>query len=288
MADQSISEAAERLCNEALELRRSGNSPSDIEHQLQQSVQTTVASEVRRQVYDLAVRLFEERSVWVNTTAVATQEEGNNVPVNDAIAEEQRPHPQGDPRDQQIQRLMESVAAMESQIRAFQSSLATPAPTSTEGLTPWANLPTKKFQLTKLSDIGKFSGNRRNYRTFRAQMKDHLMGGAYSEVLGVMSIFNRLEGAAASVGLSWKERHPNGTTDEFWTFLDGQYTDNLFEERARQKLQTIQMKKSGQSLEAFNAEFIQLAYDADEADNKKNLKTRYLAAVRPDLQQYMV
>ncbi|XPS79660.1 hypothetical protein M3J07_011657 [Ascochyta lentis] len=103
--------------------------------------------------------------------------------------------------------------------------------------------------------------------------------GDQEAVLGVAYMFNRLEGQAAQVGLSWKDRNPIGTTAQFWDFLDKQYKDSLFKERSQQKLQTITIKKSNQSVESFNAEFIQLAYDAAEEDNTKNLKTRYMSAL---------
>ncbi|KAF9700095.1 hypothetical protein EKO04_001723 [Ascochyta lentis] len=120
-------------------------------------------------------------------------------------------------------------------------------------------------------------------------MKDKLRSmGDQEAVLGVAYMFNRLEGQAAQVGLSWKDCNPMGTTAQFWDFLDELYKDSLFEERSWQKLQTITMKKSNQSVESFNAEFIQLAYDAAEEDNTKNLKTRYMSALRPDLQDKMV
>lgn len=48
------------------------------------------------------------------------------------------------------------------------------------------------------------------------------------------------------------------------------------------------MKRYNQSLEAFNAEFIQLAYNAAKEKNTQNLKTRYMSAIRGDLQEKIV
>ena len=74
-------------------------------------------------------------------------------------------------------------------------------------------------------------------------MTDKLKSLEDQSEFGVAYMFNRLEGQAAHVGLSWKDRNPNGTTTEFWAFLDEQYKDSLFEERSRQKLQTVTMRR---------------------------------------------
>jgi hypothetical protein len=82
------------------------------------------------------------------------------------------------------------------------------------------------------------------------------------------------------------ERNPMGSAESFWTFLEEQFADPLQEERARNKLNNFFQKKH--PLQAFNAEFMRLAYEAGENENHSNLKSLYLRALRPDLKDRMI
>jgi hypothetical protein len=103
---------------------------------------------------------------------------------------------------------------------------------------------------------------------------------------GTGYIFNRTKDKAATVVMSWLRRKPQGTTRELWEFLTQQFRNKLEAEQARRKLFTIMQGK--QRLEDFNADFMQLAFDAGEDENTDLLKARYRTAIRPDLQTHMV
>ncbi|KAF1937028.1 hypothetical protein EJ02DRAFT_312612, partial [Clathrospora elynae] len=106
-----------------------------------------------------------------------------------------------------------------------------------------------------------FDGDRKDYQRFQAQMQ-------YKLAQDVLSI-----GSGPGTG-------------EFWEFLDDQFSDKLYKERACRKLQSLRQGK--QTLQNFNAEFMRLAYDAGKESNTINLKTRYLTAIRNDLQDRMI
>jgi hypothetical protein len=125
-----------------------------------------------------------------------------------------------------------------------------------------------------------------DYPRFKLQMKYKMEQDrdGYGSPTGY--VYNRLKGEASAIAASWIRRLPNGTEEELWEFLDQQYEDLLVDEKARNKLQNFRQKK--QSLPAFNAEFMRLAFDAGESDNHPSLKSRYLSAIRPELQDRMI
>ena len=283
--DETINDAARRLLEYGIELCNSNNSRADIRNELQHAAATTTPSEWRERVLRITMEQLTTNPAWLavpedalSLSATLPQEPSETGTTSLQAA-------QGDLMQEHIRRLVEAqVRAYIEQHQAATEHNATP-PTPTPPSSSTAAYAKKRV---KLPDVGKFNGNRRAYRTFKSQMTDKLKSLEDQSEFGVAYMFNRLEGQAAHVGLSWKDRNPNGTTTEFWAFLDEQYKDSLFEERSRQKLQTVTMKRYNQSLEAFNAEFIQLAYDAAEEKNTRNLKTRYMSAIRGDLQEKMV
>lgn len=281
-------DAARQLTNYGIELCAGNNSRSTIRDELEHHVNTSVQEAWREQVLQQALTMLATHPQWM-----ALPNDAVVVPPQSPESAIPKTNTQSDGLSEHIRRLVDAevrayIERHEAQQR--QQSLTTSSTTIPPTLTPAATSSFSNAALKlKLPDVGKFGGNRRLYRTFRSQMVDKLRTfGEHEPLMGVAYMFNRLEGQAAQVGLSWKNRHPEGSTAEFWEFLDEQYQDPQFEERSRQRLQTIMMKKYGQSLEAFNAEFIQLAFDAAEERNKQNLKTRYLSAIRPDLQDKMV
>ena len=284
----NLSEAARQLIDYGIELCVGNNSRSTIRDELEHLANTTVQGDWRDRVLQQALTMLATHPSWMalpeDTVTAPPRSPEPVIPEN---------NPQLDGLSEHIRRLVD--AEVRAYIERHQAQLRQRPTTTIDTTTPPASTPAAAptFSNTalrlKLPDVGKFGGNRRLYRTFKSQMVDKLRTfGEHEPLMGVAYMFNRLEGQAAQVGLSWKNRHPEGSTTEFWEFLDEQYQDPQFEERSRQRLQTIMMKKYGQSLEAFNAEFIQLAFDAAEEANKQNLKTRYMSAIKPDLQDKMV
>ncbi|XPS75364.1 hypothetical protein M3J07_007443 [Ascochyta lentis] len=266
---ETYNDAARRLGEYGIELCTSNNNRSDVRTELQNLATTSVPEEWREELLAHVLERLTTHPSWATLPEAAVAITNNKAhPTTDSNQD-----PQQEDMGETIRRLVEA------QVQAYVASMGLP----NHGATPSTSVQTvndRPSKTMKLPDVGKFSGNRRAYRTFKSQMKDKLRSmGDQEAVLGVAYMFNRLEGQAAQVGLSWKDRNPMGTTAQFWDFLDEQYKDSLFEERSWQKLQTITMKKSNQSVESFNAEFIQLAYDAAEEDNTKNLKTRYMSAL---------
>lgn len=139
---------------------------------------------------------------------------------------------------------------------------------------------------TRIPDPEMFSGVRSDYRRFKIQMKHKMEHDRERIGKPTGYMFNRLKDNASTLAISWITREENGTEEDFWRFLDQQYADLLLDEKARNKLQTFKQKR--QPLQAFNAEFMRLAYDANEESNHPSLKSRYLAAIRSDLQDRMI
>lgn len=258
------------LVDTGIELCNSNNSRAD------------VRESVRHQGADLPGE-WRERALQQASDIITTHPSWLSLPDDTIVlAEETTPSTSQQPTQEEQMKLLVAQLVAE-QVKAMMRGNTTGTPSSST-----TSNERQTGRPTKLPDVGKFNGNRRAYRTFKSQMTDKLASLEDRTTIGVAYMFNRLEGQAAHVGLSWKERNPHGTTEDFWAFLDEQYKDSLFEERSRQKLQSISMKKFNQSLESFNAEFIQLAYDAAEENNTRNLKTRYMSAIRQDLQEKMV
>lgn len=175
-----------------------------------------------------------------------------------------------------------NVEAENARMRASYTQQSTPPTLPEQGL----NTPVVRAKHIKYPDPEQFDGDRRNYRTWKFQMLNKLQQDG--EYIGTAAnyVFSRLKGQAANVALSWIDRNRFGTINDMWEFLDGQFADKLQSERAQRKLQNIRQGKS--SLATFNADFMRLAYDAGEETNHHSLRTRYLTALRSDLQDRMV
>lgn len=251
----NLEDVVRRLTEHGAELCDGGNSRAEIRRDLEGNITKAVHPDHHTQVMARVLDNLVLLPAWA-----ALPEDSLIAPIDATPDSNVVPTPRSE-----VDELRETIRIMTEQLRRLSEA---PQPATA----PVATAVVDKGTM-KLPDVGKFNGNRRAYRTFKSQMTDKLLWHGNNSVLGVAYIFNRLEGTAAHVGLSWKERNPQGSVEAFWSFLDEQYKDSLFEERSRQRLQTIMMKKSGQSLEAFNAEFIQLSYDAGEERNRQNLKT---------------
>jgi hypothetical protein len=138
----------------------------------------------------------------------------------------------------------------------------------------------------KIPDPEPFNGKRKNFQMWKMQMEAKLAHDGDAVGSGTGYIFNRTKDKAATVVMSWLKRKPEGTPKELWEFLTQQFGNKLEAEQARRKLFTTMQGK--QHLEDFNADFMQLAFDAGEDGNTDLLKARYRTAIRPDLQTHMV
>ena len=275
------------LKEEALRLAEAGRTSDEVLQALTENL-AGFDQEEKRQKLDLLSRTLADEPRW----NLLTQEQ-TTAPRIQTEAQNGQPQRQTPPSlEESLRTMMEELRTfrerdqaretrmlqLEKENRALVENLQTPSVTPT--------FPVHAPRTFRIPDPEPFDGTRKDFRTFRAQMRYKMEQDAALLGSGVGYLFSRLKGDPAALGLSWQERHPYGTTAEFWAFLEDHYTDSLREEKARRKLQT--MKQKNTPIQTFNSKFMEFAYDAGEEDSKDMLKTRYLSALRPDLMDRMV